>query len=109
MVLSIVVLSRSDSVASSIWVYCPPIAWASTQYSRGEMPSSAKAAVIRVASTCEAWVRRKLTSVTCRPWTGDGWTGGAAALMPHMVRLLIDDLPLGGARQHRVRGRPVCR
>ena len=30
--LSIVVLSRSASLASSIWVYSPDIAWASTQY-----------------------------------------------------------------------------
>ena len=33
-----VVLSRSASFASSICVYWPPIAWASTQYSRGVEP-----------------------------------------------------------------------
>src|ERR1700691_496606 len=87
MLLSIVVLSRSAMVASSIWVYCPDIAWASTQYSRGVIPISAKAAVIRVASTCEACASRKLTSTTCRPWTGD-----AATFTLLMVRLLVDDL-----------------
>ena len=70
MVLSIVVLSRSASFASSICVYCPPIACASTQYSRGVMPISAKAAFIRVARTWEAWLSRKLRSSTCRPATG---------------------------------------
>ena len=72
MVLSIVVLSRSDRVASSIWVYWPPIAWASTQYSRGVSPISAKAAVIRVASTCEVWLSRKLMSRTRGPSIGAG-------------------------------------
>src|ERR1700727_3592189 len=86
MLLSIVVLSRSVMVASSIWVYCPDIAWASTQYSRGVIPISAKAAVIRVASTCEACASRKLMSTTCRPWTGD-----AATFTASIVRLLVDD------------------
>jgi hypothetical protein len=77
MVLSIVVLSRSASVASSIWVNCPPIACASTQYSRGLTPISAKAAVIRVARTWEVWLSRKLRSLTCRPLIGP-----AAMVMP---------------------------
>ena len=77
MVLSMVVLSRSDSFASSIWVYCPAIACASTQYSRGEIPISAKAAVIRVASTWAVWLSRKLRSSTRRPVAGP-----AAVVMP---------------------------
>src|ERR1700679_470372 len=96
MLLSIVVLSRSAMVASSIWVYCPDIAWASTQYSRGVIRISAKAAVIRVASTCEACASRKLTSTTCRPWIGD-----AATFTPAMLRLLVDDItPLPRAGRH---------
>ncbi len=50
-VTTMVVLSRSASFATSIWVSPPGIAFTSTQCPRGVIPISANAAVIRVAST----------------------------------------------------------
>src|ERR1700733_7763919 len=94
MLFGIVVLSRSGVGASPLWGCCPGIAGASTQYSRGVIPISAKAAVIRVASTCEACASRKLTSTTCRPWIGD-----AATFTSSRIRLLVDDLTAAQSRQ----------
>ncbi len=57
-VTTMVVLSRSEISASSIWVRSASSAWNSTQNPRGVSPISAVAAAIWVASTWLAWDNR---------------------------------------------------
>src|ERR1039457_6194028 len=88
-VTTIVVLSRSEISASSIWVRSACSAWNSTQYPRGVRPISPMAADIWVASTWLAWFSRKDRSRTVLVGTGLVGTGMPRA---YQVGLLSDYL-----------------